>query len=280
MSHPSYPESYSNAPLAIVALEVRFTQLASEAATRRARSTLREFVRDRLPLLETVTHREFAIRPDAPPSVEEHTFPRFAARDKTAAFVVTTSSLVVETTSYAGFPAFLELVERCVTGVEAALAPDGFVRVGLRYVDEIRVPSVTELPGDWYGYIDDHLLAAVESSFLPQGLIPTVWEGVVRYRTDNDTTLALRYGPREGYAVEPKGATRRRNPPAPGPFFLLDSDSYWEAHEDVPEFVTSEILSTCDRLHGPVRAIFERSITDRLREEVLMMASDNEETPW
>ena len=78
----------------------------------------------------------------------------------------------------------------------------------------------------------------------------------------------LRYGPRTGYAVEPRGQLRRATTPT-GAFFLLDFDSFWETPDAAPEFETEELLAKCDDLHAPVRKLFEGLITPRLRKEVL-----------
>lgn len=81
----------------------------------------------------------------------------------------------------------------------------------------------------------------------------------------------LRYGPREGFAVEP-GGDLKRSTPTPGPFFLMDIDSFWAPSEGVPEFAVTALLATCDELHAPVRTWFERLVTDRLRAEVFRHA--------
>jgi len=54
--------------------------------------------------------------------------------------------------------------------------------------------------------------------------------------------------------------------------FRLDIDSYWQPSVEVPEFDRDLILDLADTLHKPVREVFERLITDRLREEVLRNA--------
>lgn len=146
--------------------------------------------------------------------------------------------------------------------------PDGVLRIGLRYIDEIRVPEIDDVPGDWRGYIDDHLLAAANPDFIPPSLQPAVWQGLVQYKTTNDSTLTVRYGPQSGHAINPKGATRRKNPPTAGPFFLLDSDSFWQAEDEVPEFEADSIMERCDMLHGPTREFFQIAVSDRLRNEV------------
>ena len=80
--------------------------------------------------------------------------------------------------------------------------------------------------------------------------------------------MALRYGPNEGYAVEPGGELKRPTP-VPGPFFLLDIDSFWMPGEGDSEFDVDGLMAISDDLHTPVRELFENLITEELREEVL-----------
>lgn len=274
---PEQSPTYPNAPLAMVAIEVRFPE-QPDGVGRRARDAMRAAVRESLPLVENITQEEVQVALGAPipASVQRRTFPRFVTRDRTTALVVNESAMILETTQYAGYEGFRPIIETVLEAVANATRPDGVLRVGLRYIDEIRVPSITSLPGDWSGYIDPHLLAGVDPEFLPSELTPRTWQGLVQYSTGPDRTLTLRYGPGEGYAVDPRGATRRKNPPPPSPFFLLDSDSFWLANAEVPEFNASAITSIFDQLHAPVRALFKVAVTDKLRAEIFSVARNEE----
>ena len=241
---------------------------------------MRDAIRDVLPLLENAQQNtlEFSINPagSASSRVDRRTFSRFTTRDRTIALVVKDEALVVETTTYAGWEQdFRPLLEHVVTAFGANCSPDGVLRIGLRYIDEIRVPEIDTIPGDWGKYIAKNLLAAADRTFVPKSLTPTTWQGLVQYVTASDSTLTVRYGPQDGYAVPPKGATRRINPPQPGPFFLLDSDSFWQVSGVVPEFDTGWILDTCDSLHKPTREFFRIAATDALRSDVFDVPRSN-----
>lgn len=274
---PSRTPPFPNPPLALVVLEIRYPDLP-EGVGRSAQQHMRETMREWLPLIENITEEqvEVAIGAPIPASVQRRTFPRFVTRDRTTALVVKEGAMALETTTYGGWEEnFRPLIEAVVRAVEEISRPDGVIRIGLRYIDEIRVPVVDEVPGDWQGFIDDHLLAAANLEFIPASLEPAVWQGLVQYKTAGDSTLVVRYGPQTGYAVNPKGSTRRKNPPAAGPFFLLDSDSFWQAEDEVPEFEADFIMKRCDMLHGPTREFFRIAVTDRLRREVFEVAGGN-----
>ncbi len=261
---------FPNPPLALTVLEIRYPEM-SEGIGRRAQQHMRDALQTWLPLIENITEDqvELAIGAPMPASVQRRTFPRFVTRDRTTALVVKEGALVLETTTYEGWEEnFRPMIAEVVRALEEVSPPDGVLRIGLRYIDEIRVPGIAEVPGDWRGYIDAHLLAAANPDFIPASLQPAVWQGLVQYKTTSDSTLTVRYGPQNGHAVNPKGATRRKNPPDAGPFFLLDSDSFWQAEDEVPEFGADSIMERCDKLHGPTREFFRIAVTDKLRNEV------------
>jgi uncharacterized protein (TIGR04255 family) len=273
LSTPPFP----NAPLVLTVLEIRYPEL-DEGVGRRAKHQMRDALRKQLPLVENVTEEqvEVAIGAPMPAMVQRRNFPRFTTRDRTTALVVKEQALVLETTVYEGWEeSFRPLITSVVRAFAQTSSPDGVLRIGLRYIDEIRIPKVVSLPGDWHAYIDRHLLAPASSDFLPASLKPTVWQGLVQYKTASDSTLTVRYGPQDGHAVDPRGSTRRKNPPLPGPFFLLDSDSFWQPSEEVPAFDADSILAICDSLHEPTREFFRIAVTDKLRDEVFNAAKES-----
>ncbi len=263
---------YPDPPLALVVCEIRFPEV--EPMGDESRAIIRHHVHERLPISDkqiqdVVTFQFSPAGAATAPAAEKTVLPRFMSRERTSALVVDASRIVVETTVYPGYDDFRDLIVRAVAGIEEALSPEGVVRIGLRYIDEIRIPAVDTLPGEWHGYIDEALLATVAPDFLSAtGLTPEAWQGFVRYSTGPGSALQVRYGSASGHAVPPDGPTRRDDPPPPGVFFLLDSDSYWEAKAEIPEFKSDFIMPLCDRLHEPTRAIFEAVSTDRLRDEV------------
>lgn len=268
---------FPNPPLVLTVLEIRYPEIAGGLGDDKPVG-LKAALNEHLPLMESQTEEQFAvgIGASAPGSVQRRIYPRFSTRDRTTALVVKQDALVLETTTYAGWEEhFRPLVSEVVVALERVGQPDGVLRVGLRYIDEIRVAGIESVPGDWRGYINGHLLAGVAPAFIPELMRPSVWQGAAQYQTATGSTLAVRYGPQDGYAVEPWSATRRKSPPPPGLFFLLDSDSYWLGDEEVPEFRAGWILDCCDRLHAPAREFFKIAVTDKLRDEVFSQPAEN-----
>lgn len=265
-------EVYPNAPLALVAVEVRFPQVSG---ARTPPMPLQRAFRDLLGeswVIESVKtqHVEFAFGPSGPgqQNVQQVVVPRFTVRDRTLAVALTDESLTVETTGYRHYPDFRSVLERALGAAEELLSPDGVARAGMRYIDEVRVPDISDAAsGSWKEWLDSSLLPPKLSSMIEEGFAPEGWEGAAQYATGPGRSLVLRYGVRSGYAVGPDGPLKRPTAPPSGPFFLLDFDSFWQP-ADIPEFSSEHLLKTCDELRKPARTLFDLVVSDRLRDEV------------
>lgn len=201
--------------------------------------------------------------------------PRFTNRERTWAVVVTASSLVIETTQYRHWPEFRSVLERAIAACSQVLKPDGVVRVGMRFVDEIRAPKADAThPILWSEWLVPSLFAPEMIGMAEDGYEPLAWTGAAQFATGKDCQLVLRFGPQNGYAVSPTGPLVRNSPPPPGPFFVLDFDSFWQP-TSIPPFVDNDLMQICEQLRDPMRALFDRLITDKLRDEVFRKESDS-----
>ena len=182
---PGDSPPFPNPPLVLTVLEIRYPEIAGGLSDEAQRG-IKEILHEQLPLMESQSEEQFAmaIGTQVPPSVQRRIFPRFTNRDRTTALLVKQDALVLETTVYGGWEEhFRPLIREVINALEAVSRPDGVLRVGLRYIDEIRVPSIDSSPGDWRGYIDEHLLAAADPDFIPASLQPSVWQEIVQYQT-------------------------------------------------------------------------------------------------
>lgn len=192
---------------------------------------------------------------------------RFADRDRGSAVAFTSASLSIETTRYGNWPQFRSMLVTAVTAAEKLLRPNGVIRVGLRYIDEIRVP------GDephWDQWLSRSVLPPAFEAMNSSDWLAVNWTGAAQYGIGEGRYLLLRYGPQggtPGFAVSPDGPLRRPGPRPEGPFFLLDFDASWQP-VSVPKWDTAVLLQTCDELRHPVRALFDHLTTQRLIDEV------------
>lgn len=262
-------EVYPNAPLALVAAEIRFPESTTD---RTLPMTLLRIFRDALGdewVIETrkMQQASVTIGPAGmvPQALTSVSVPRFTVRDRTLAVALTEDSMTIETTRYHHYPTFRSVLAKAAAAAAEVLTPDGVARIGLRYIDEIRVPGfLQEGLAEWHEWLNASLLAPDLLGMAEEGYKSAGWEGLVQYETGPNQKLVLRYGARSGYVVNPTGPLRRPHPPASGPLFFLDFDCFWEP-EDIPEFDVDAVMTTWDRLRTPIRTLFDHLITDKLR---------------
>ncbi|MCL2653981.1 MAG: TIGR04255 family protein [Propionibacteriaceae bacterium] len=265
-------EVYPNAPIVLVAVEVRYPKC--EPLNRTQVFRLSKQVQKVLPLPNeaSMVSVELQANPDGTASQRQTSvrFPRWMTRDKRTALSIKPDSLIVETTNYGRYEKLHDLLSIALRELIDIVTPVGVDRIGLRYVDEIRVPSESGVQPKWQEWVDPAVLGPVYVGSVC-GLVPAGNEGAVVFSGPDGQTLVLRYGAQVDYAVPSTDLLRRPLPP-PGPLFRLDIDSFWVPSIEVPEFDVNMILERVDDLHKPVRAVFEHLITDRLRKEVLRNA--------
>ncbi len=260
-------EVYPNAPVVLVAFELRHptTESLSPSETRAVKERLVRYT----PIARNAqnTQIQLPLLPSGstPASARVENFPRLVSRDSTLAISLRREALVVETSAYPGWDAFKEIVSEAIGARMAISALDGVERVGLRYIDEVRIPGVTA--PDWTDWIDSSLLGPRPKEQVDLSL--SEWQGVSLFGSQPGRAMLLRYGTATGFAVDPQSELRRTNKAqGGGPFFLFDIDSFWTPESSVPEIELTALEELCVELHRPVRRLFEGLIKDRLREEV------------
>jgi len=213
---------------------------------------------------------QFGTRGEGQQRVQEHVVPRYTIRDRTLAVAVTDTTLTVETTSYRHYPQFREVLARAFAAAEKVIQPEGVARIGMRYIDEIRIPGLaSEDAVAWRDWLDSSLLPPEVNAMADVGFDAAAWEGLSQYIVGSDKKLVLRHGLRSGPVVPANGPLRRPSEPPPGPQFSLDFDCFWEP-AGIPEFGPELLLATCDELRSPARTLFDLLVTHRLRDEVFM----------
>ena len=261
-------EVYPNAPVVFVALEVRHPD--SGSLTPEETNRLKRSLSDKLPILRTAQQVVIAGQiGSSEQQVQQQQFPKLFNRQRTFAASLKNDAIVLETTDYKNFEEFLALAERLMSARAAVREIDGFERVGLRYIDEIRVPGSS--PPRWDEWVSQRLIGP---ELIPQELGYSALEthGLLAMEVAQGRNLVLRFGPRSGFAVDPNGDLRRPSAGA-GDFFLCDIDSFWSAQTDTPEFSTESVVEICNDLHSPVRKVFESVVTEKLRSEVFRVGN-------
>jgi uncharacterized protein (TIGR04255 family) len=265
-------EVYLNAPIVLTACEVRLPPSGLPVLDEHI-TGLRERLDDVLPVFRTLSNQQVSVgfgpAGPEPPSVTQQRVLQLTDRAQSLVVQVAPDSLVIKTAAYKGWEAFRPVIGQVLRAARDVLGPDGYLRVGLRYIDEIRLSAGGGNVEDWAGYLNPILLAPDGLRVAAEGLASGGWHVVTRFTANDQHDLVLRYGPGEGHAINPKEPPLPPRIASPGPFFLFDIDSFWETDTEIPEFDPDGISSLCDRLHQPIRALFDYAVTDRLRDEVL-----------
>jgi len=259
---------YAQDTLRFVAAEVRFPVV--EALGVQVPQAFRDRLRERFPIQEPLNQMTFTVGATGPtgPLAQQAIRQRFMPRDRLMSVTVGHDAVVLETTAYETWTDFRDLFMEVLSGLADAQRPDGYLRLGLRYVDEIRVPEEVPTVADWRGWVAD---ALVEPFTIDDTAPPT------------SATIALQYGQYPGYQTlfraAPFASGRTVQDEGPllvpfatpdGPYFLLDTDSSWfDPQSAVPEFDVAAMAEMFNKLHAPCKRLFERSLGQRLRPEVL-----------
>lgn len=266
-------EIYPNAPIEFVACEVQFP-VSPELSTDDALRVLHAALFDWLPVAQPEVETTVMFGAGAPqPPLTTNRILRFTSRNRRLCVVVSPSRVSVETTLYPGWDDFRVSVERALSAVASADARiSGLTRVGLRYIDEIRVPDPEPGDGRWSRYIDVRLSGAADITL--GGRPAADMQAALQFDLGEGQAAVVRYGARRGQAVGNAPLLRGGSHGPDDPYFLFDIDSFWQPPSDLPEFSVETALAIADRLHEPVRTLFEASITDDLREIMRRKPSD------
>lgn len=268
---------YAEAPVALVTTEVRFpgvTGAPLPAAVQRAFGEIlgNEWIYDeQAPAVTLNISVPVPGQPllQSPPAAAPGAMLRFANRDRSTAVALTASTVSVETTDYERWPAFRSVLATAVSAAGELLRPSGVKRIGLRYIDEIRIPGIDQ-PTEWAQWLDPAIMPPAPTAMSDAGDRLLNWNGAALYTIGEDRSLYLRYGPQPaqpGFVVNPEGPLRRPGSRPQGPFFLLDFDSFWQP-PTIPNWATDGVMQVADQLRRPVRALFDDLITERLETEV------------
>ncbi|MDT7847214.1 TIGR04255 family protein [Streptomyces justiciae] len=254
-------EIYSNPPLALTVVELRHT--ASPPLSEADKAGLKSLLASTFPIYKPAQQVSITVT-NAGASEDRAVFPRYMTRDFTESISFRDNAIVVETTRYKRRSALRELLHQAVEARQKVSPVDGVERLGIRYVNEVRVPDL-EHATDWQRWISAPLTSI--AGLHTDDVAAQTWQGVTVFGTAA-AGVVLRHGNFEGYAVEPGGDLRRQTPPL-GPFYLLDLDSYWVPEGGVPQLNWASIEDRFNAVGLSAYELFQQLITDDYRTEVL-----------
>jgi uncharacterized protein (TIGR04255 family) len=256
-------EVFPNAPLELVAIEVRFPY----APRLRKQATIDEILQDlsvELPVLNkqqqiTLTLNEGTIG-------QQGEVPRLFNLQSTISAIIAPTAVTIETTNYSDFSAFKELALKIVSSVAKHGSVAASERIGLRYIDEIRVPSQIRDVRDWGEWVSPEFIGMIDVA----GSHPaTSAQGQISYQLSQENMhLLFRYAAVHGKGVIGNEPLRRKRVFEDAqPIFVIDLDAFYQPPlESAPAFNPIDVGEVLDALHTPAGETFQKVITDRLRD--------------
>jgi uncharacterized protein (TIGR04255 family) len=260
----TYPqrEVFPESPLALVAAEIRFT----DAARLRQQTTKDEVtlaLEERFPFAEPLEQTDVNHNPNAPPQIQQRSGVVLKNAMSTETLTIMSESLTYETTDYRDFDDLLSAVTAACRALVSAKVRPALRRIGLRYIDEVRVPVPVTHVRQWEKWIDSRLIEHL--SVGPEGVTATMTQGITTYDLGEGRGLNFRYAAlNQGPVVVPQHLHRTFF--EAGPFFVLDFDGFRDFPREPATPLAPEVVSTSlEAVHAPCGATFQRAITDEAR---------------
>lgn len=151
----------------------------------------------------------------------------------------------LECTGYTSWTEFRQRMTGLAQAVLTHLRPTIELRLGLRYVDRITVPTVDE-PLGWSGYINDRLLGTILDKRFGPALISL--QQLAQLQGPDGTQALLRHG-------------TQLDPPSGTWPYVLDTDCF---RGDGRALVVDNLIEGADALHRLALQVFQAAITPQL----------------
>jgi|SRR5271166_69816 len=262
-----YPnrEVFSNAPLALVTAEVRFTDFP-RLRRQETLDAVAIALEERFPLNTPNVLVNFGdIGPDGVPQVEQQRRVVLMNTAKTESVTIAPSSFIYETTAYREFDDFRMSVAAVCEALIGANVRPALVRVGLRYIDEVRVPEPITDARAWAKWIDNSVIGPLTIG--PDDVAVRSAQGLVTFDLGDGKGLTFQYAAlnQRPPVVQPQFLNRQHF--EPGPFFVLDFDGFRDfSGQEAVRLDTDEVTNILTAVHDPVGEAFQRAITDDARD--------------
>lgn len=258
-------------PLAFVAAEIRTSYNPALVKD----ETLAA-IQDRLGVLPVARreHRQAFIV--GGPQQPGETVLRLMSADSTTSLTLAAGSITLETTTYETVEIFTGLLQAALVAIGDIASPQAVERVGLRYVNELRVSAQIESPQQWASWVCPELLAGLDGATAAlhvasvEGVAFNGAQTVLSWQLSEHRALVARFGPVFGPPAVGSDPLRRPVQPADGPFYLVDLDGFWPSVPMPPErYDPVHLLNTVRELHAPIEATFLWATTEQFRKEAL-----------
>jgi uncharacterized protein (TIGR04255 family) len=208
---------FRKAPIVLALAQVRFPVLVKFSEPQFI-DEFSQAVRDEYPRSERTVQVPSLFSPEHA-QVIGTTLWRFSTEDERWSLVLAESALTLEVRGYSSIDEFVSRFSVALQALVERLRPTRQTRLGLRYVNEFRMPGAITL-ADWQPFIRNELLGfgVAAADLFGEATIRTAREDLELIFEDG--SLLIRHGLLTGTTVE----SRVQDEPRTGPFYLLDMD--------------------------------------------------------
>jgi uncharacterized protein (TIGR04255 family) len=234
---------FRKAPIALALAQVRFPVLIRFSEPQFI-DEFSQAVRDEYPRSERTVQVPVLFSPEQA-QVLGATSWRFSTEDERWSLVLSENALTLEVRGYSSVDEFAERFSVALRALVERLRPTRQTRLGLRYINEFRMPGAITL-AEWQPFIQPELLGfgIAATNLFGEATIRTAREDLEL--TLEDGSLVVRHGLLTGTTVEP----RERDEPRTGPFYLLDMDRSDSSIQDLdPDRISGQLHAYNDTLY-------------------------------
>lgn len=178
---------------------------------------------------------------------------RFTDTEDNWTVVLTPEFVTLETRAYNHFSDFLARLEQVLKALTKHIRPTVGVRIGLRYINEIRQDEL-----DWTSVIRPELLGPLASPELAVRTHQSVQQVLLRWPGE-DRGVNITHGLLAGGAAV---APRLNAQPPSGPFYLLDIDVYQEFQPGALTMKPGPVRERVREYHDVVSLLFRWSVME------------------
>jgi uncharacterized protein (TIGR04255 family) len=242
------PVRFEKSPLALVVCQIRFEHLGLPDEP--TLKTLKEALSEEYPVMQPLQSVEIQVgAPGAQASTQRGW--RLASLDQGWSVALLEDALALETTNYKDWEDFDGRLRRLMAAIDEALAPKVEVRLGLRYVNELRLEAV-EKPADWSSYLRSELVALTASELISPSVVSS--QQTLQLDAGDGAVLNMRHGS-PGSIAEPLDQ----------PVYLLDFDCFREGQRPLE---VDGLLAEGDRFNTLITSVFQWCLTEALWKEL------------
>lgn len=253
-------EVLANSPLALVVCQVTFGAKLN-ATTDEVGGAFQNQIDEKYPRSHTTESFGIEVSAGLGQVAEARNVPtrrtlQFADIDLNWVVSLTNDSISLECKSYREFSEFKDRLTEVLDACIRIVRPTIMTRIGLRFINEVRVSSIESLQS----YIHPDLLGSLSTPTFQQTVLRSVQSMELRVGDGAQINFNHGYFP-DGTTVQIQSDQHAPK----GPFYLLDLDAYHVFQgKEVRAMKSADVMKRAEKFHDTISHIFWWAVSDEL----------------